>query len=367
MISSVALVFVNADSGEGFINVDGNEGDRKNLTLWKNGEEVIKTATQNCNNTVVIIHSPGAVLVGDWYDNENITAILWAGLPGQESGNSLVDVLYGSVNPGAKTPFTWGETRKSYGAELLVKPNNGHEAPQEDFNEGVFIDYRNFDKNNDTPIYEFGYGLSYTTFEFSDLQVASLKADKYTPTTGKSKPAPVLGKVGKASDYVFPDGIKRITQYLYPWLNSTNLKESSGDPSYGLESKDYLPANVANGSAQALLPASGSNGGNPGLFENLIQVTATITNTGTVTGDEVPQLYVSLGGKNDPVRVLRAFDRATIGPGQKLQWTTTLTRRDLSNWDVPSQNWVISKAPKKVYVGNSSRNLPLSADLPTVH
>lgn len=65
--------------------------------------------------------------------------------------------------------------------------------------------------------------------------------------------------------------------------------------------------------------------------------------------------------------MLRAFDRATIYPGQSLQWTTTLTRRDLSNWDVASQNWVISKAPKKVYVGNSSRNLPLSADLPTVH
>ena len=44
----------------------------------------------------------------------------------------------------------------------------------------------------------------------------------------------------------------------------------------------------------------------------------------------------------------------------------TLNRRDLSNWDTVSQNWVISKAPKKVYVGNSSRKLPLSATLPKV-
>lgn len=43
-----------------------------------------------------------------------------------------------------------------------------------------------------------------------------------------------------------------------------------------------------------------------------------------------------------------------------------MTRRDLSNWDVASQNWVITSAQKKVYVGNSSRKLPLSADLPTV-
>lgn len=364
--SSVALVFVNADSGEGYIDVDGNEGDRKNMTLWKNGEQVIKTATENCNNTIVIMHTPSAVLIGDWYDNPNVTAIVWAGLPGQESGRSLVDVLYGRVNPGGKTPFTWGKTRKAYGAPILTEPNNGIGAPQDDFTDGVYIDYRRFDKDNEEPIYEFGYGLSYTNFEFSDLEVTALKAGKYAATHGKTNAAPVLGEVGKASDYLFPSGIKRITQYLYPYLNSTNLKASSGDPDYGMKSSEYIPAGAQDGSAQELLPASGPSGGNPGLWDELIQVQATITNTGSVTGDEVPQLYVSLGGQDDPVRVLRAFDRVTIAPGQSLQWTTTLTRRDLSNWDVPSQNWVISKAQKKVYVGNSSRKLHLSADLPQV-
>jgi beta-glucosidase len=364
--STVALVFVNADSGEGFINVDGNEGDRKNMTLWKNGEQVIKTASENCNNTVVIMHTPSAVLIGDWYENPNITAILWAGLPGQESGNSLVDILYGRVNPGGKTPFTWGKSRKSYGPSILTEPNNGVEAPQDDFTDGVFIDYRRFDMAGEEPIYEFGHGLSYTNFEFSDLEITALDADKYTATTGKTKKAPVLGMVGQASDYLFPNGIKRVTQYLYPWLNSTNLKESSGDPDYGMKSEDYIPHGAQNGGPQELLPASGPSGGNSGLFDELIQVRATITNTGSVTGDEVPQLYVALGGEDDPVRVLRAFDRVTIAPGQQVQWTSTLTRRDLSNWDVSSQNWVVSGAQKKVYVGSSSRKLPLSANLPSV-
>ncbi|CAI7652711.1 unnamed protein product [Penicillium pancosmium] len=363
--ATVSLVFVNADSGEGFINVDGNEGDRKNLTLWKNGEQLIKTAAENCNNTIVIMHTPSAVLVGDWYDNENITAILWAGLPGQESGRSLADVLYGRINPGAKTPFTWGKTRDAYGAPLLTKPNNGQGAPQQDFSEGVFIDYRQFDKADEEPIFEFGFGLSYTKFEFSNVHVTPLKADKYTKTTGRTKPAPVLGKVGQASDYLFPSGIKRVTQYLYPWLNSTNLKESSGDPYYGEKAEKYIPAHARDGSAQQLLPASGPSGGNAGLFEDLFQVTATVTNTGSVIGDEVAQLYLSLGGEDDPVKVLRAFDRITIAPGQSAQWTTTLTRRDLSNWDVASQNWVISDAPKKVYIGNSSRHLPVSIELPS--
>ncbi|KAJ5364161.1 beta-glucosidase A [Penicillium cataractarum] len=364
--ASVALVFVNADSGEGYINVDGNMGDRKNMTLWKNGEEVIKTATANCNNTIVIMHTPGSVLVGDWYDNENITAIVWAGLPGQESGRSLVDVLYGRINPGGKTPFTWGKERKDYGAAILTVANNGNGAPQDDFTEGNLIDYRRFDKDDVEPIFEFGFGLSYTKFEFSDLKVKELSADKYSATTGKTKHAPVLGKAGKASDNLFPSGINRVRQYLYPWLNSTNLKDSAADPHYGMDAKDYIPDGATDGTPQELLPASGPSGGNAGLFEDLIQVTATITNTGSVAGDEVPQLYVSLGGEDDPVRVLRAFDRVTIGAGQEIQWTTTLTRRDLSNWDVASQNWVISSAQKKVYVGNSSRKLPLSADLPSV-
>ncbi|KAJ5130891.1 uncharacterized protein N7515_006930 [Penicillium bovifimosum] len=365
--ADVAIVFVNSDSGEGYINVDGNEGDRKNMTLWKNGEELIKTAAKSCNNTIVVIHSTGSVLVSDWYDNDNITAILWAGIPGQESGNSLVDVLYGRVNPGAKSPFTWGKTRKDYGAPLFAVPNNGADAPQDNFEDGLFIDYRRFDKDNTEPIYEFGYGLSYTTFAFSDLKVTPLSAPKYHPTTGKTKKAPELGEPGDASDNLYPDDIRVVRQYLYPYLNSTDLRASSGDPEYGMHSKKYLPKGSSDGSAQKLLPASGPSGGNPGLFEDLYQVTATITNTGSVAGDEVPQLYVSLGGKDDPVKVLRQFDRVTVAPGESVQWTTTLNRRDVSNWDVASQNWVVSNAQKKVYVGNSSRKLPLSADLPKAH
>lgn len=287
---SIALVFVNADSGEGYINVDDNPGDRKNLTLWKNGEELIKTVTQNCNNTVVVMHTVGAVLIDSWYDNPNVTGIIWAGLPGQESGSALADVLYGRVSPGGKTPFTWGKTREAYGPPLLTQPNNGHGAPQDDFTEGVFIDYRNFDKSNETPIYEFGFGLSYTSFAYSDLKVEALPSRPYRSTTGKTPPAPSYGESSKPSDNLYPSALERISMYIYPWLNSTNLKKSSGDPDYGMEAPEYIPEGARDGSPQELLAAGGAPGGNSGLYDNLFRVSAAIKNTGKVVADEIPQL-----------------------------------------------------------------------------
>ncbi|KAK4185063.1 glycoside hydrolase [Podospora australis] len=362
-----AVVFVNADSGEGYINVDGNMGDRKNLTLWKNGDSLVKNVSSWCPNTIVVIHSVGPVLLTEWYDNPNITAILWAGLPGQESGNSITDVLYGKVNPSGRSPFTWGATRESYGADVLYTPNNGNGAPQQDFSEGVFIDYRYFDKANSTVIYEFGHGLSYTTFEYSNIRVEKSNAGPYRPTTGTTAPAPTFGNFSTdLNDYVFPsDELEYIYQYIYPYLNTTDAKNASADPYYGKTAEEFLPPHATDDTPQPLLRSSGGNspGGNPQLYDIMYTITADITNTGSIVGDEVVQLYVSLGGPNDPKVVLRDFGKLRIEPGQTAQFRGTLTRRDLSNWDTGLQDWVVSNYTKTVYVGRSSRKLDLSAVL----
>jgi hypothetical protein len=366
---ATSLVFVNADSGEGFIVVDGNAGDRTNLTLWGNGDNLIKTVASQCNNTIVVIHSVGPTLVTEWYDNPNVTAILWAGLPGQESGRAIVDVLYGRVNPAARTPFTWAAKREDYGADVLYQPNNGNGAPQQDFTEGNFIDYRALDKANIKPIFEFGFGLSYTSFKYSNIKVEKTGAGPYQPTKGKTAKAPTFGKVSKnLEDYAFPSTVRYIREYIYPWFNTTSsLKEASADPEYGLKAEKFLPPGARDSDAQDLLPASpaltDTPGGNRQLWDELYIVTADITNTGDIVGDEVPQLYVSHGGLNEPKVVLRGFDRLRIDPGQTVQFRAPLTRRDLSNWDVVSQNWVVTKYPKTVYVGPSSRNLPLKVKL----
>ncbi|KAL2200843.1 glycoside hydrolase family 3 protein [Corynascus similis CBS 632.67] len=366
--NATAIVFVNADSGEGYINVDGNEGDRKNLTLWKNGDDLVKNVASWCDNTIVVIHSVGPVLLTEWYDNPNITAILWAGLPGQESGNSITDVLYGKVNPAARSPFTWGKTRESYGANVLYEPNNGNGAPQQDFDEGVFIDYRYFDKvGDDSVIYEFGHGLSYTTFEYSNIRVVKSNVSEYQPTTGTTAKAPTFGNYStNLKDYLFPeDEFPYVYQYIYPYLNSTDPKKASADPHYGQTAEEFLPPHATDDDAQPLLRSSGGNspGGNRQLYDILYTITVDITNTGDIVGEEVPQLYVALGGPNDPKVQLRDFDRMRIDPGETRQFTGRLTRRDLSNWDVEKQDWVISKYPKTAYVGRSSRKLDLKVKL----
>ncbi|KAI5860030.1 glycoside hydrolase family 3 protein [Durotheca rogersii] len=367
---ATALVFVNADSGEGYISVDGNRGDRNNLTLWGNGDELIKQVSALCNNTIVIIHSVGPTLVTDWYDSPNVTAILWAGLPGQESGRAIVDVLYGRVNPAARSPFTWAAAREDYGADVLYELNNGNDAPQQDFTEGVFIDYRALDRANIKPIFEFGFGLSYTKFKYSDIQVEKSDVREYKPTAGSTAQAPTFGNYStELGDYLFPNSsFPYIWQYIYPYVNtSSSLEEASLDPEFGRTAEEFLPPGALESAAQPLNPAGPSltaaPGGNQHLFDVLYTVTAKITNTGGVVGDEVPQLYVSLGGENPPF-VLRGFDRIRIDPGQTATFRATLTRRDLSNWDVETQNWVISDYPKTVHVGPSSRNLPLRAVLP---
>lgn len=364
--ASVAIVFVNADSGEGYISVDGNIGDRNNLTLWRGGDTLIQNVSAICNNTIVVVHSVGPVLMGNYSTNPNITAILWAGLPGEQSGNSIADVLYGRVNPGAKLPFTLAENREDYGTDLLYLPNRGTDAPQVDFTEGVFIDYRTFDHANITPVYEFGFGLSYTTFSYADLTIQPANPGPYTPASGTTPPAPTIGMVldNNTADYLFPANFTRVPLYIYPYLNHTDLKASANESDYAVPG--YVPAGSQDGSPQPLIPAGGGPGGNPHLYDVMYEVTATITNTGKVTGDEVPQLYLSLGGPYDPVKVLRGFERLSIQPGMSATFTAAIVRRDISNWDPVSQNWVITNYTKTAYVGSSSRTLPLSMALPAL-
>ena len=91
---------------------------------------------------------------------------LWYG--GQEGGNAIADILFGDANPSGKLPV-------SFVKEWKDSPAYGHypgENLQVDYAEGIYVGYRYFDKHKVEPLFPFGYGLSYTKFDYSDLKVS---------------------------------------------------------------------------------------------------------------------------------------------------------------------------------------------------
>ncbi|KAI0023941.1 glycoside hydrolase family 3 protein [Xylariomycetidae sp. FL0641] len=354
----VPVVFVNADSGEGYAALDGNLGDRNNLTLWRGGDALVAAVAAANPRTVVVVHSVGPVLLDRIAAHPNVSAVLWAGLPGQESGHALADVLYGDVNPQGRSPFTWGRAAPDWGVATLTDAGGGDggATPEQTFAEGVFVDYRHFDRAGLAPTFPFGHGLSYTTFAYAKLTAARRAGVAYVPAAGATPPAPIYGAgAGDPATALAPAGFAEVPRFVYPWLRSPDLAFSEDGPAG--------PPASHNRSAQAVLPAGGAPGGNPSLYQTLVVVAVEVTNTGEVAGTDIPQLYLSLGGPDEPKVVLRGFDEVALEPGESRTVTFNLTVRDLSNWDTAAQDWRITEEPKTVFIGASSRDLRLNQTL----
>ncbi|WYZ44723.1 hypothetical protein EsH8_VIII_000039 [Colletotrichum jinshuiense] len=164
--ADAAFVFITADSGEGYITVDGNVGDRNNLDPWHGGNELVRAVAAVNQNVVVVVHSTGPIVLETILAQPGVKAVVWAGLGSQETGNALVDVLWGATNPNGKLPYTIGKRAEDYGTAVS-------RGSSDSFSEGIFIDYRHFDRANIEPRYEFGFGLSYTNYTYSGISVTS--------------------------------------------------------------------------------------------------------------------------------------------------------------------------------------------------
>ncbi|KAJ6463752.1 putative beta-glucosidase [Mycena vulgaris] len=162
--SEVSIVFLNAYAKEG--------GDRHNLTSYSNGDALVNAVAAVCNNTIVVMHIPGPVIVEAWIDHVNVTAVVIAHLPGQESGNSLVPVLWGETSPSGKLPYTIAKNESDWPPNGII--SDAVLAPQANFTEKLLVDYKWFDAKNITPRWEFGFGLSYTKFQFGKLSLAKM-------------------------------------------------------------------------------------------------------------------------------------------------------------------------------------------------
>lgn len=280
-----------------------------------------------------------------------------AHLPGQESGNSLVDVLYGEINPSGKLPYTIGRSIEDYGptAGILKQPNGP--IPQQDFTEGLYLDYRYFDKNGISPRFEFGFGMSYTNFKYSNMTITMpLAPTEFPPARPDGVLAPLLNStVPTPEEMLYPVDILPVKGYIYPYIaNLSTIKTSPPYPYPSGYSEDPHP----------LSPAGGGQGGHPALYDTIFHVSIMVGNTGPVLGKCVAQLYLGfpeVSGIAFPVRVLRGFEKVGTGPGETVEVGFDLSRRDLSYWDEKSANWRIpvnedgSIGSYTIFVGESSR------------
>jgi beta-glucosidase len=187
--SDVALVFV------GYSWKLETEGkDRPSMDLPEGQDELIRTVAQVNKKTIVVLNAGASVGVMKWIDQVPGVIDAWYG--GEEGGNAIADLLFGDVNPSGKLPFTFLrkiEDSPSYanypGENLKVK-----------YAEGIYVGYRYFDKQTDAvPLFPFGFGLSYTTFAYSNLHVpktmrgdATATASVVVRNTGTRKGAEVV-------------------------------------------------------------------------------------------------------------------------------------------------------------------------------
>ncbi|KAL8762145.1 MAG: hypothetical protein Q9184_001801 [Pyrenodesmia sp. 2 TL-2023] len=366
----LCIVFVNSDSGEGFEAWDRVRADRNDLYTQKGGDKLVQRVARECggkgiSDTIVVVHAVGPVVLERWIDLPGVKAVILANLPGEESGNALADVLFGAVDASGRLPYTVGKSLADYGpgGQILYYPNGV--VPQQNFKEGLYIDYRHFDKENITPRYEFGFGLSYTTFEFSNLTLTETKAKSASPAPRpdvETTPPSYSTAIPDPSTALFPSGFRKLRNRIYPYIDRTaDIKHGKYPYPKGYDEQ------------QPPSPAGGGEGGNPDLYTQHLSVNVTLRNTGARKGKQVVQLYVSFpenvvdastGDKIDfPPRQLRAFEKVELEAGESEVIRMELTRKDFSYWSRGRGNWIMPTDGKfTVSVGASSRDLPVGGE-----
>jgi beta-glucosidase len=238
---------------------EGEFQDRSSLSLPGNQEKFIHEVSKLNKSTTVILVGGSAIKTTDW--KEKVGAILDVWYPGEEGGNAVAKVLFGAEDPSGKLPITFpieeGQLPLTYDHHPTGRGNDYHDLSGE-------------------PLYPFGFGLSYTTFEISDLQ-----------------------------------------------LNQTKYSEN-----------DIIVAKV------------------------------NVKNTGSKDGSEVVQLYVKdlLASVSRPIIELKGFKKVFLKTGESKQISIEVPVKELQFLD-EKMNWIVEKGIYRIFVGNSSKNLPLKQNI----
>jgi beta-glucosidase len=159
--ADVALVCVglNADW-------DTEGQDRTDIDLPGRQDELVERVAAANPRTIVVLQTGGPISM-PWL--EHVAGIIQAWYPGQECGNSIADVLFGTVNPSGKLPQSFPQRLEDNPAYINYPGENGRVR----YGEGIFVGYRYYDKKQVAPLFPFGFGLSYTSFAYNNLRLSA--------------------------------------------------------------------------------------------------------------------------------------------------------------------------------------------------
>lgn len=158
----------------GFNKKTESEGKDRQYSLGKEQDGLVNTVASYNKNVIVIANSGGEFDMAPWVDKVKAVILDW--YPGQEGGNALAAILSGKVSPSGRLPFTYWGTLEKNPAQKWYNPQPRHYRSNRDpypfslYGEGIFLGYRGSEKFGVKPMYPFGYGLTYTTFNYSDLR-----------------------------------------------------------------------------------------------------------------------------------------------------------------------------------------------------
>ena len=188
--ASSAVVVVSDDT-------ESEDADRPNLELPSAQNELVAAVTAANPHTTVVVDA-GAPVAMPWLSSAG--AVLDAWYPGETSGTSLAHVIFGQVDPGGHLPVTFPQSLSQVPASTPAQfPGTAGQADassgQVEYSEGLDVGYRWYDAKNITPMFPFGYGLSYTRFAFSDLSVSG----NSTNGTGPVRVSATVKNVGNTA------------------------------------------------------------------------------------------------------------------------------------------------------------------------
>ena len=259
----------------GFDQQSESEGFDRPFELPEEQEQMLRKLVASHSHVIVVLNAGASVDARSWADKAGAVVMAW--YPGQSGNSALAEILFGVTNPSGKLPITFERSFKDSYANKDYPPVKDGKLH---YDEGLFMGYRYFDKEKLNPLFCFGQGLSYTTFEYRHI--------KLTP--------------------------------------------------------------------------GGPNG-------SVATVSAQVKNTGTRSGDEVVQLYVGARESKVPraVRELKGFTRVSLAPGEEREVRFEISRDATAYYDVKSHAWVVEPGRYDVFVGPSSRDLPLKAEFRIEH